>query len=193
MYRTVTRRAHEESIDPSDEAGVARIAENLSFYLDQSGADWILSEHGTPLSHEMLHSPVIDRDVSAVSAHPAVRREMVRQQREMAGGNGIVMLGRDIGTVVLPEAPVKLFVTASPEVRGRRRHLQRASEVHDETDTLRDIRARDSWDQSRPVSPLKAADGAVVIDTSSKTAQESLEQALSAVSQALDKTTALNG
>jgi cytidylate kinase len=195
MYRALTERVQAQGVDPEDEAQVGQIAANMSFDLERSSEEWAVTEHGKPLSHEALHSPAIDRDVSAVSAHPSVRAEMVRQQREIAGGREIVMVGRDIGTVVLPHAPVKLFVTASPEVRARRRHLQRNTDRtagDSELSTLRDIRARDEYDQSRPVSPLRPAPGAALVDTSSRSETESLEIALSAVGQAL-RQTAPNG
>ena len=167
MYRALTERVHEAGIDPQDHASVACVARALKFALRKHEGDWVVSESGRPLSPEALHTGAIDRDVLAVSAHSDVRSEMVRQQREIAAETGIVMLGRDIGTVVLPDAPVKLYVTATPTVRARRRHLQAAATERssDERATLQEIRARDAWDETRPVSPLKPASDAVILDT----------------------------
>ena len=113
--------------------------------------------------------------VSAVSAVPAVRRQLVQLQRELAAGqDSVVVEGRDIGTVVLPEADLKFFLTASAETRARRRNNQNiASGLGDDYDAvLTDVQRRDYLDSTRAVSPLRAADDAIIVDTSDMTEDE---------------------
>jgi cytidylate kinase len=103
-----------------------------------------------------------------VSAHPPVRAALLELQRKIARQGGCVVEGRDIGTVVLPWAPVKFFLTASPEVRARRRYdeLLKKGEKVDYDSTLRELRERDQRDSSREASPLKQAEDAILVDTS---------------------------
>lgn len=117
----------------------------------------------------------VTRAVSAVSAVPEVRAHMVRLQQELAAGEGsVVVEGRDIGTVVLPEADVKIFLTASAETRARRRNAQNvAAGLADDYETvLADVRRRDHLDSTRAVSPLRPAADAVIVDTSAMTQDE---------------------
>jgi CMP/dCMP kinase len=117
----------------------------------------------------------VTRAVSAVSAVPAVRRRLVQLQRELAAGEGsVVVEGRDIGTVVLPDADVKFFLTASPQTRARRRNDQNiANGLGDDYDAvLADVQRRDHLDSTRAVSPLRPADDAIVVDTSEMTEAE---------------------
>ncbi len=113
--------------------------------------------------------------VSAVSAHPEVRAELVRRQRAWAQGHGGgVVEGRDIGTVVFPDADVKVFLTASDEERARRR--QRDEDAADVNAVAADLARRDGLDSSRPVSPLRPADDAVVIDTTARTVDDVVDE-----------------
>ncbi|MGV0660877.1 (d)CMP kinase, partial [Mycolicibacterium pulveris] len=131
-----------------------------------------------------IRGDAVTKAVSAVSAVPAVRARLVGLQRELASGPGsIVVEGRDIGTVVLPDADVKIFLTASPEVRARRRNEQNiAAGLGDDYEAvLADVQRRDHLDSNRPVSPLRAADDAVVVDTSDMSAAEVVEQLLELV------------
>ena len=123
---------------------------------------------------EALRAPAVSEMSSVVSVIPEVRREMVRRQREMAARTGGVIEGRDIGTVVFPDATLKVFLTAEPEVRARRRFdelLRRGVAVRWE-DVLAEQRERDRRDSTRPDSPLRPADGAVIVDTSRLTLPE---------------------
>jgi CMP/dCMP kinase len=123
---------------------------------------------------EALRSPEVSTMASVVSVVPEVRREMVRRQREMAARTGGVIEGRDIGTVVFPEAPVKVFLTASPEVRAERRlaELRRRNPDASFAVVLEEQRARDLRDSTRADSPLKPAEGARVVDSSGLTLGE---------------------
>ena len=124
--------------------------------------------------------------VSAVSAVPAVRTLLVERQRELAGGTGsVVVEGRDIGTVVLPDADVKVFLTASAEERARRRNDQNvaAGLGDDYAAVLADVRRRDHLDSTRAVSPLRAAEDALVVDSSDMTESETIAVLLDLVEQ----------
>jgi cytidylate kinase len=123
---------------------------------------------------EALRLPEVSQMASVVSAIPEVRREMVPRQRELAARTGGVVEGRDIGTVVFPDATLKIFLTAEPEVRARRRfeELARRDRTVRWEAVLDEQRARDRRDSTRPDSPLRPAEGAVIVDTSGLTLQE---------------------
>jgi cytidylate kinase len=128
----------------------------------------------------------VTKAVSAVSAVPAVRARLVGLQRELAAGPGsVVVEGRDIGTVVLPDADVKIFLTASAEVRARRRNDQNVASglIDDYQAVLADVQRRDHLDSTRVVSPLRAADDALVVDTSDMTEPEVVAHLLEVVEQ----------
>ena len=168
MYRMVTLAVLRAGIDPTDAEAVGRIASTV-----QMSVDFDPSVDSYYLAAEDVSSEIrgdeVTRAVSAVSSIPAVRTRLVGLQRSMARGPGsVVVEGRDIGTVVLPDAPVKIFLTASAETRARRRNDQNvASGLADDYEgVLADVRRRDHLDSTRPVSPLRAAPDAVVVDTS---------------------------
>ena len=124
---------------------------------------------------------------SLTSAIPAVRAFLFETQQKLAKENNVIMDGRDIGTVVLPDAEVKIFLTAKPEVRAKRRHLElleRGQEV-DFEQVLADVVRRDDQDMNRPVAPLKPAEDSVILDTSDLTFDESLQLLLNTVKEKL--------
>jgi CMP/dCMP kinase len=125
----------------------------------------------------LLRTAEVDAGVSIVSAYPNVRYEMVRRQRHMAAAGNIVMVGRDIGTVVLPEADLKIYLTASAEERARRRHkeLQERGTLSSFEDILDSIQQRDTADSNRKASPLHPADDAVILDCTHKSIEETVE------------------
>jgi cytidylate kinase len=171
MYRMVTLAVLRADIDPDDAQAVARTAEAVQMSVDYhpDGDRYFLG--GEDVSAE-IRGDQVTAAVSAVSSVPAVRTRLVGLQREMADGMGsVVVEGRDIGTVVLPDAPVKIFLTASAETRARRRNDQNvAAGLPDDYDAvLADVRRRDHLDSTRAVSPLRAAPDAVVVDTSEMT------------------------
>jgi len=130
----------------------------------------------------------VSRNVSPVSTIPEVRYEMVKQQRENAINKGVVMDGRDIGTVVFPEAELKIFMTASPRIRAQRRFLElkEKGEEADYNEILKNVTERDKIDSERKVSPLRKADDALVLDNSQLTRKEQLEWALEKVNEILN-------
>lgn len=174
MYRAVTLAALRAGVDPADPAAVAEIAGQveLSFDFGPDADRCYLA--GQDVSEE-IRGDQVTAAVSAVSAIPAVRAQLVDRQRELAAGpGGIVVEGRDIGTVVLPEAPLKVFLTASPATRAQRRNDQNvvAGLVDDFDGVLADVQRRDHRDSTRADSPLRAADDAVVVDTGAMTQTE---------------------
>ncbi len=163
MYRAVTRSALRLGIDVEDESALAVLAAGMSMRLE-AGEDGVyrLWADGEDVTDE-LRTPEIDRNVSAVSKVPAVRRTLVEQQRAIAAEAPVVMAGRDIGTVVLRDAPVKAFLTASIEERARRRTLEDPAADFERTRLA--LERRDAIDSGREDSPLMPAEDAVVIDT----------------------------
>jgi cytidylate kinase len=164
MYRAVGVVAHERGIRLDDDAALAALLAAWRFELDpQSGA--ILVD-GRDLS-TMIRRPDAGQLASRVSTRAVVRERLVALQRQLGAGGGVVMEGRDIGTVVFPDALVKLYLTASPEERaGRRaRELRAVGEQVDEAALARDLAERDLRDAERAHSPLRPAPDAVVVDT----------------------------
>jgi CMP/dCMP kinase len=185
MYRIVTLAVLRAGVDPTDAEAVGSIASKvqLSVSYDTDSARGYLA--GEDVSSE-IRGDEVTRAVSAVSAVPAVRTRLVGLQREMTNGPGnVVVEGRDIGTVVLPDAPVKIFLTASAETRARRRNDQNvAAGLPDDYDAvLADVRRRDHLDSTRPVSPLRAAADAVIVDTSGMTEAQVIAHLLALVRQ----------
>ena len=167
MYRGVTFAALRRNIDPADAEVVARLAEQVE--LDLPG-DWTLIVDGVDATIE-IRGPEVTRAVSLVAANPAVRKELVRRQREWAEAHGGgVLEGRDIGSVVFPDAKLKVYLTASPEVRAERR--SREVTDLDYATVAADIARRDAADQGRDDSPLAQAEGALVVDTSHRDIDE---------------------
>lgn len=167
MYRALTWLALRCGKPVDDAESMGRLAENCSMSLADDKEAAVILVNGHSLSVDDLTSEEIDRNVSAVAAGSAARRALVKQQRAIAEGGGIVMVGRDIGSVVLPDADVKLYLDASPEERTRRRlrQQQEAGVIINYQQALADTNRRDQLDSERADSPLKVPDGAIVIDT----------------------------
>jgi CMP/dCMP kinase len=174
MYRAVAEAALRLGIDPDDEAALERAALSIRFDLDD-GHPAALLVNGQPPG-PALESTGVEDTVSLVSRHPAVRTVLRRAQRAL-GERGAVMEGRDIATVVFPDAPVKVFVTASPEVRAARRRRERGDAEAGDA-----IERRDHLDAR--TNPLRPAEGAIVIDSTDLSAHEVLRRALEAVDRA---------
>ena len=174
MYRAVTWLALRESVAMEDETGLDNLARNCRMALTDEDDNAILLD-GRLLAAE-LRTAEVDNHVSLVARVSGVRRELVRQQRDIADragrdSGGIVMVGRDIGTVVLPNADLKVFMVASPEVRAQRRYdelvAQRQDADYDRI--LANVRSRDEIDSQRADSPLAQAADALLVDTSDLT------------------------
>ena len=179
MYRALAWKALKLGVDPEDGPALARLAESTRLEPagggPGEGAEAGLLVDGQAVS-TALRSPEVERAVSPVSRFPGVRRALVRHQRRLARKGGVVMVGRDIGTHVLPRAGLKVFLEASPQERARRRHREVAGDTTEGSTTYQSILAelerRDRIDSQRAVSPLRPATGAVIIDTEGLTPQE---------------------
>jgi len=182
MYRALTWLALERDLASAGEVELADLARQTVFSLSPNQAG-VLFMNGMPLGDE-LRAPRIDLLVSRVASYPCVRAGLVEQQRRLAAERCIVLVGRDIGTVVLPAAPVKLWLTASAKERAARRVREGLSDG-DVEDELARIRVRDATDTGRAVSPLRQADDAIVIETDRMSQGEVLTAALQAVAQRL--------
>src|SRR5947209_4496272 len=185
MYRIVTLAVLRAGVDPADAEAVENIASavRLSVSYDPDGKGSYRAAEDVSVE---IRGDEVTRAVSAVSAVPGVRARLVELQRAMAKGPGsVVVEGRDIGTVVLPDAPVKIFLTASAETRARRRNDQNiASGLGDDYEgVLADVRRRDHLDSTRAVSPLRAAPDAVVVDTSDMSEAQVIAHLLELVRQ----------
>ena len=169
MYRAATWNAVQSGVDVNDAEAVAQAAERMEFSVvdDQQGGNLVTINGEDVTAH--LHSTQVDDSVSAVSTVGRVREIMVVEQRRLAGDGDIVMVGRDIGTVVIPDAPLKIYLTASTRTRAIRRHRDFIAEGTDVEldDILSSMERRDLVDSSREDSPLRPADDARVIDTDS--------------------------
>jgi len=185
MYRAVAYLALRDGVALDDGATLARLAHDARIFFTAQGrivaADQDVSDE--------IRRPPVSAAVSEVSAHAEVRDVLLDEQRRIGAGSDVVIEGRDIGTVVFPDAPVKLFLTATPAVRAerRRKELIGKGEHVGADDTLRAIVARDAYDSGRAVAPLRRADDAVELDTSSLTIEEVVEAALAIVHARLER------
>ncbi len=176
MYRAVTAAALQQDTNLEDETAVTHIAQTMQLEI-ASGAGYDDGRQYTVLldgrdSTWEIRTPAVDANVSLVSSYLPVRQEMVRQQRAIGGKGGVVMVGRDIGTVVMPNAPLKLYITATAAERARRRlnDRQRQGQSGDYDHILADIIRRDEYDGSRTHSPMLPAADALILDSSDKPA-----------------------
>ena len=165
MYRAVTWAAVRRGVALED-AAVTLLAREVSVELGTDGRGPTRLFAGAEDVTDHLRHPTVDRQVSAVSAVASARDVLVGEQRRIAGEGPIVMVGRDIGTVVLPDAEMKVYLIASVESRARRRYLERAPDGADAFERILDeLTRRDRLDSTRAVSPLRPASDAVIIDT----------------------------
>lgn len=188
IYRTVGLHACQLGVDPHDEAAVSSLLPELSVAL-QVEADGVqhMYLNGADVTGQ-IRDPEIARYASAVSALPPVRAYLLEMQRELARTRDVVMDGRDIGTVVLPQATVKIFLTADPKVRALRRwkELQEKGLPDSYEQVLQDVEQRDYNDTHRAIAPLCQAEDAVLVDTSALTLEESIAAMLRIVKERID-------
>jgi cytidylate kinase len=186
MYRAVTWLALERGVDVHDEAAVTALAEEAQIEVapasqaDSRTCDVLVD--GKDITWQ-TRTPQVDANVSIVAAYRGVRTALTRQQRRIGQRGDVVMVGRDIGTVVLPDADLKIYLDASAEERARRRYeeiVARGGKA-DYEEILQKVLARDRIDSTRDVAPLKAAEDAIVVDSDKLTADEVFEQVLALV------------
>lgn len=182
FYRAITLLALRQGLDPADAERIAALARDtvldLSGDLRDDGRQYTLLANGEDITWE-IHSPEVDAHVSVVAANPGVRQAMLAAQRALAARGGVIMAGRDIGTVVLPDADLKIYIDASLEERARRRYRQRiaAGEEADLERIYEGLRQRDWIDSQREVAPLLRAPDAVYLDTTSLSLDNAIEAA----------------
>lgn len=194
MYRAVTSAALERGIDVANAEAIGQLARELDIAFEAGDEGPRVSVDGQDRTRE-IRTPLVDANVSAVAANPAVREAMVALQRALAQSGDVVAEGRDIGTVVFPSADVKVFLTADPAARAHRRAVQRTGgdtarddatapvDAAAEHEVEEELLARDAADSSRAVSPLRAAEDAVRLDSTGL----SVEQVLDRISELMAK------
>ena len=183
LYRAVTLAALRRGIPIEDEARVTALAESLPIEVrppqgEDDGRQYTVLLDGEDVTWA-LRTPRVDRAVSPVSAYPGVRAALTRRMREIARRGGVVMVGRDIGTVVLPDADLKLYVVASLDARARRRFLDRLAQGKQVSleEVRTDLARRDRIDSSREAAPLRPAADAIILDNTNLTAEETFREA----------------
>lgn len=184
MYRAVTLAALQQSVDLNDQAKVAEIAEHLPLRFEAGDPQqvWLGDQNVT----QLIRTSEVAENVSTVAAIPAVRVAMVEMQRAIASQDNIVMDGRDIGTTVLPQAQVKIFMVASAHERARRRYLDnqaRGIETQSIEELQKAIELRDQKDSTRKVSPLTQAEDAIRLDTTAL----SIDEVVNEISEIIKK------
>lgn len=183
MYRAFALKAIEQTIDPANDAALEQLAAATSIALEPTSSGNRVLLDGIDVTSRIREAEVTQA-ASLVSVHPAIRRWMVENQRKLGENGGVVMEGRDIGTVVFPDADLKIFLDASPEARGERRYTQTGKSTAQEI-ILKEIRERDERDRTRVQSPLKPAPDAIVIDSTHLTLEEVIRQVESLVTARL--------
>ena len=179
MYRAVTAVAIQRDVDTDDEGAVTGLARSVDIRI--TGGSGPSSQRvivdGSDVT-DSIRSQAVDRRVSAVSSYPGVREAMVDQQRALASREGVVMVGRDIGTVVLPDAKLKIYLTGSAEARARRRYAELGDTASDVSfdSVLQALERRDKTDSERAHSPLKPALDSIIVDTSHLTADQVVDR-----------------
>ena len=184
MYRALALKAIENDVDVDDEKALVNLAFDSKIALEPQIDGNRVKLDNTDVSTRIREKDVTDA-ASRVSIHPAVREWMVRKQRELGEKGNVVMEGRDIGTAVFPNADVKIFLDAAPEVRGNRRFHQ--NPVEPSAAVLAEMRARDERDRSRSTSPLVAAKDAIVIDSTNMTLDQVIEKAEQIVKESVSR------
>src|SRR5579862_619144 len=185
MYRAFAVKALREGVDPSDAEALRRLAGVTGIALEPTSAGNRVLLDGADVT-AIIRDPEVTQAASKVSVHPEIRAWMVDLQREMGRAGGVVMEGRDIGTVVFPDADIKFFLDASPEARSQRRYEQASSPATDENAATaeglsqqaiaRELRERDDRDRNRAQSPLRPAPDAVIVDSTFLTLEQVLER-----------------
>jgi cytidylate kinase len=187
MYRAVTLRALEQKVDPSDEERLGKLARETQVTFEVSNGDCSVKIGGRDVT-QAIRGQAVTSAVSRISAIKGVREVMVAQQRRFASEGGVVIEGRDIGTVVLPDADLKIFLVAKADERAKRRRkeLQESGIDVPAELLLKEIEERDRKDSSRELSPLKKADDAIELDTSRLTVEQQVDFVVEKVNRILD-------
>ena len=184
MYRAIGLYFYKNSIEIFNDKDYADVLKNIKIELKYKDGTQLVFLNGQDVSSDIrIH--IISDYASKVSAVPSVREFLLQMQRDIAKNNNIVMDGRDIGTVVLPNAKIKIFLTASANIRAKRRYnelLEKGQDVNFD-DILSDVIARDERDSSRAIAPLKPAEDSIVVDTTDFSFDESLQFLLKTIKE----------
>jgi len=182
MYRSIGWKAKREGVDPEDEQRLAELCVRTTVTIKKDNKDPKIFVDGIDVSGE-IRTPDMGMMASAVSKSPAVRARLLTLQRELGEGGGVVMDGRDIGTVVFPEADMKFYLDANAEERGRRRFIELKAKGMDvdREQITQEIRERDRQDSGRKIAPLRQADDALLIDSSAMSIDEVLNRMVSEI------------
>jgi cytidylate kinase len=184
LYRAIAWLALERRVAPTDVDGLVPLAAEIRLVADSRGRLRRVEADGRDVTVE-VRSAVVDRAVSDYSKVPELRVALVSRQRAIAAEGGIIMAGRDIGTVILPNADVKIFLSASPEERARRRAAQRKTTEEGEAEQILDeLRRRDAIDSSREIAPLRPAPDALLVNTDGNTFDQTVAMVVSAIRSA---------
>ncbi len=190
MYRAFALKALRTGLALDESGGLERLAAETSIRLEAGDESNRVLLDGEDVTG-MLRNQIVTEAASRVSVFPAIRAWMVGLQQQLGAEGGVVMEGRDIGTVVFPHAEVKIFLDAAPEVRGLRRFDQLGPKpALQPEEVIRDLRARDERDRNRADSPLKAAADAVLLDSTEMTLEQVLEAAETIVAAKLERAVA---
>jgi cytidylate kinase len=175
MYRAITLKAIENNIDFNDVSSLINLVNNTDIKISNSRI-YLDSKDVT----DKIRTPLVNQKVSKIAAISEIRKKMIYLQKKLAENGNVIMDGRDIGTVVLPNASLKFFITATVEERAKRRFLELKAKGHDVNyDYIKkEILSRDEQDMNRKISPLKPAEDAIVIDTSNKEIEEIIQEIL---------------
>jgi cytidylate kinase len=190
MYRAFALKALRAALPLDQSSGLERLAAETTICLEPGEEENRVLLDGEDVTG-LIRNQIVTDAASRVSVFPAIRAWMVRLQQQMGAAGGVVMEGRDIGTVVFPHAEVKIFLDAAPEVRGQRRYEQLGQggghPVVQPEEVIRDLRARDERDRNRADSPLKPAADAVLLNSTCMTLEEVLEAAQAIVAARLNR------
>ena len=186
IYRTIALYVLRQGVDPHDAAGVEALLPQIQVGMEYTEQGQKMLLNGEDVTG-LIRTPEVSMATSACSAIPAVRAYLLQLQRDLAEKNNVLMDGRDIGTVVLPHAQLKIFLTASPEERARRRvsQLEEAGQKADYHSILRDIEQRDYQDSHRETAPLRPAEDSVLLDTTGNVFEQSVAQLVALVREKL--------
>jgi cytidylate kinase len=176
MFRAIALSANRSGVRSDDDAGLAELCRRTDVVLQRGDGCCVVLLNGEDVSHA-IRTPEISALTSQISARKPVRESLLKLQRRMGAQGGVILEGRDIGTVVFPDAEVKFFLSASAEERGRRRYLELAAKGESITleETVAAVVSRDENDEKREHAPLRCADDAIVIDSTRLTIEEVLE------------------
>lgn len=182
LYRALAWKVLKEKIDPENEEAVSRLCQKKVVDVEKSDHRFRILIGKTDVTAE-LKTPELSRVSSQISKYRVVRESLIQLQREVGKESGVILVGRDIGTEILPDAPLKFFMDASIEIRGERRHeeLVKKGFKSDLAQTIREMSQRDKQDRERLIAPMRIAPDAVYLDTSDFSLDEVVEKMLAEV------------